>query len=61
VGEDRLCSLGLRVHLELVLSHGPRDVSVVVHVGMHHGIPLSIGGILMELFVSSVVPWVLLD
>jgi hypothetical protein len=56
VGEDRLCSLGLRVHLELVLSHGPRDVSVVVHVGMHHGIPLSIGGILMELFVSSVVP-----
>jgi hypothetical protein len=61
VGEDRLCNLGARVHLELVLSRGPRDVSVVVDVGTHHGIPLSIGGILVELFVSSVVPRVLLD
>jgi hypothetical protein len=61
VGGDRLCSLELRVHLELVLSHGPRDVSVVGDVGMHHGIPSSIGGILTELFVSSVVPLVLLD
>jgi hypothetical protein len=61
VGGDRLCSLELRVHLELVLSRGPRGVSVAVYVGMHHGIPLSIGGTLMELFVSSVVPWVLLD
>jgi len=61
VGEYRLCSLELRVHLELVLSRGPRGVSVIVRVGMHHGILLNIGGTLAELFVSSVVPWVLLD
>jgi hypothetical protein len=34
---------------------------MVVDVGTHHGIQLSIGGILVELFVSSVIPQVLLD
>jgi hypothetical protein len=61
VEEDRLCSLKLQVHLELVLSRGPRGISVVVRVGMHRGILLSISGTLAELFVSNVVPWVLHD